>query len=191
MAEALKKNYDPDPQRRYYSRPAVLAEDPALTYYDRHETAHQFLRPGQVLHLSVDLAYPQDVLEELIRGELAKARKWRNQRQNEGFLPKGQKRYRLATLDFQLTVFDLYKQGNDFEQIARLLQHRTKTIKGRRNTIRSAYVAAARNIYGEAGRPLDSTNETHNYENCPTCRVAKTEEQFCRIGKQQLPRLLK
>ena len=191
MKEALKNNSDPDPQRRYYSRPAVLAEDPALTYYDTHETAHPFLRPGQVLHLSIDLAYPQDVLEEVIRGELAKARKRRNQRQNEGFLPKRQERYRLDKLDFQLKVFDLRESGKDFEQIARLLQHRTKTIKGRRNSIRSAYAAAACNIYRETVQPLDSTDETHNYDNCPTCRVAKTEEQFCRIGKQQLPRLLK
>jgi hypothetical protein len=46
LAETFKRNSDPDPQRRYYSRPAVLAEDPALTYYDTHETAHPFLRPG-------------------------------------------------------------------------------------------------------------------------------------------------
>lgn len=51
LAEAFKKNSDPDPQRRYYSRPAVLAEDPSIAYYDKHQTAHPFLRPGQVLHL--------------------------------------------------------------------------------------------------------------------------------------------
>ena len=179
------------------ARFAVVAEDPFFGQgWDELEGFYQWLPPdaperGSLLDIHVDLSYPKDVLEALISKELAKAVKERARLRAAKPTSPSTQRFRSAQVAFQLQVYDLYQSGKDFEQIARALNKRTGTIKGRRNTVRSAYAAAVRKIQDLLGKPLPSPAKVHNYENCPTCKIATTTDQFCRTGKSQLPRPIK
>jgi hypothetical protein len=135
---------------------------------------------GRYLNIKVDLTEPVDLILHFISETLREYR------------PGSVGKRRLDKADRQLEVFDLYEfEGKDFEEIARELQYRTRTIKGRRNTIRSAYVAAKRKIYGSPDAIPDEDEVPHIYENCPICSKAKKEEEFCRLGRKQLPPLLR
>lgn len=131
--------------------------------------------PGRYLNIKVDLTEPIDLILYLVSETLREYRR--------GSVGKR----RIDKADFQLKVFDLYEYGKkDFEEIARELQYRTRTIKGRRNTVRSAYVAAKRKVYEVSVEQSEETQNSHDYENCKICRKAREVEEFCRIGRQQL-----
>lgn len=129
------------------------------------------------LNLKVDLSEPSDLVLHLVSEAL---REYRPVLENR-------RRRRLDKAEFQLRVFDLYEYDRkDFEEIAVLVQQRTRTIKGRRNTIRSAYVAAKSKIYGTSYPQGEQEAESHDYEVCQICSRAKRVEEFCRVGRNQL-----
>ncbi len=131
--------------------------------------------PGRYLNIKIDLTEPVDLILYFISETLREHR------------PGSAGKRRLDKADFQLKVFDLYEYGKkDFEEIARELQYRTRTIKGRRNTVRSAYVAAKRKVYEVSDEQPEETQNSHDYENCKICRKAKEVEEFCRTGREQL-----
>ncbi len=133
---------DPDPAYRYIFRRAVLASDPdeeklqqfwedAVPAFDPDEEKLQKdnvdalaegqtispprdLQPGNSLVLTLDLGYPQDVLEEVIRFELTRAMKKRHRRENKGKFSHTPKRRRLDKSDFQLAVYDRASQAEKF-----------------------------------------------------------------------------
>lgn len=125
------------------------------------------LRKNRFLFLRADLQHPVEDLLPLIEKELREATQGRHQR-----------RRRLDTVDFYLRVFDLAVNGDTFSQIAKKLKRRPSTIK-------SAYLAASRNIFGPAEKPrkktlplVDFDPSTH-MERCPTCQEAQAPEEFC------------
>lgn len=138
--------------------------------------------PGRYLNIKVDLTEPVDLILYFISEILRQYRRGSTGKR------------RLDSVGFQLEVFDLYKFGKNFEEIAHELNLRqrpirARTIKGRRNTVRSAYVAAKRKIYGASDAISDEDETSHTYDTCSICRKANKEEDFCRIGKKQISQI--
>lgn len=125
------------------------------------------LRENRFLFLRVDLQHPVEDLLPLIEQELRGATQGRHQR-----------RRRLDMVDFHLRVFDLAVNGDTFSQIAKQLKRYPSTVK-------SAYLAACRNIFGPVEKPrkktlplVDFDPSTH-MELCSTCQKAQALEEFC------------
>lgn len=171
---------------------AVFAEDPYITkeWYE-YEAEYGGLPPeapfqGTWLDIRVNLSYPKDVLESLISKELGKALAGRKRKQKQ-LLGKNS-RLRTSTVAFELKVFDRCEAGQTFEDIAKELNVKTKSLKGRLSTVRSAYLAACRKIQAETGQPIQTapSDSKHFYDTCPICSIASKTDQFCKIGKKQL-----
>jgi len=131
-------------------------------------------RPGVFLEIMVDLRNPDDVILSLISEELDKARRTH---------PRSQQRQRLDKTDFYLKVYDLAEKGETFRAIAKSLESHVSTVK-------SAYLAAYRNIYGVKPKPSKRTlpMDTFDWENlddvehfrtCRDCKKAKTADEMC------------
>ena len=183
---------DETPQDFIASRIAVESWDPYDDgRWNEYEAEYGYLPPeapiqGTLLEIRADLSFPQDILEALIREELKKAKKRRRRLRAKDGTPLPKRRQRLSSTDFQLRVYDLYQEGKDFEQIAQELEKRTLTVKGRRNSVRSAYVAAVRNIREVGHNCSEVPPISHDCDKCSICRQAKTVDDFCRTGKVQL-----
>ena len=201
LAEAMIASRDsPRVQDHFIFSPPVVASCPYETYAENlveqnldileNEGSFEVNVPdyipgaGKVLDLRVDLSYPQDVLEAKIKVELSKAMKKRRKYQQKGLLPPTSQRQRLDKVDFQLAVFDLVEAGKRFDEVARLLDVRTRTLKGRLQTVRSAYIAARRKVLGLVENQAGELD--HVYEECPVCSDARHPDHFCPRGKASL-----
>lgn len=132
--------------------------------------------PGRYLNLKVDLHEPVDLLLYFIAETLREHR------------PATQGRRRLDKVNWQLAVYDLVEfHGKAFNEVASLLQKRTRTLRGRLNSIRSAYAVAKRKILQASGMTeCDSQGISHSYDKCSVCKIAARPEQFCAKGRAQL-----
>jgi hypothetical protein len=139
--------------------------------------------PGRVLMMRVDLNYPQDVLEEVIKLELKKAkRQWVTQknRQSKG---SGTPRQRLDKAIQQLKIFDYVTEGLTFPDIARRVKTPVSTVK-------SLFHAASRNINNTPlskprpkNLPLRDFDPATHCQKCPTCLSATTVEALCMLAR--------
>lgn len=129
--------------------------------------------PGLFLEITVDLRYPRDLLMSLIELELRKAQD----------RPRPQQRRRLDKVDFYLKAYDLSEKGETFKAIAKSLKRPVSTVK-------SAYVAAYKQIYGVKIKHSKKTlpRDTFDWENldpeehfktCRACQKAKTADEMC------------
>ena len=190
----------PDPDDRYLWKPAVSAWDPHKKfcddyvdlYYDGDESFEipvpENIPPrGTVLKLVVDLSYPQDILEALIKKELETAMQRRQREIDKGSLTIGQKRNHPNKVDKQLEVYDLVKSGKDFKETAIALGLRGKTVKGPVNTVRSAFFVIRRKILGVNNdkSPIAFEPEAHCLD-CKVCQIATTPERLCEEAKRYL-----
>lgn len=206
--ELIKKSlksaqHDPRKASQHLWRPAVIAEDPrdkyVEEYLDRHagdpalddpsfklKIPSRIPQRGTVLNLGLDLSYPQDVLEGLVKEELRKALKERQRLVAKGQLPAPPKRQRLDKVDFYLEVYDRAAGGEPYRKIATAL-------RSSRSTVQSAHVRAMRLIGAPhtKRRPArhsptvtwkksdpDSYITTH-LRKCQICRVAEQFDQRC------------
>jgi len=129
--------------------------------------------PGVCLEIIADLRYPRDLLMSLIEQKLREAKK----------RPRPQQRRRLDKLDFYLKAYDLSEKGETFKAIAKSLKRPVSTVK-------SAYVAAYKQIYGVKIKHSKKTlpRDTFDWENldpeehfktCRACQKAKTADEMC------------
>jgi len=145
----------------------------------------------ETLELKVDLSYPQDVLEEIIKKEVRNAKAERLM-----FESNLQERVHLDKTEFQLKVFDLAFDNRTFKEIAASLHRSVSTVK-------SALLSVKRKItsirpVGEA--PPDSSqviptkkelslsgfNPDEHCAQCPICKKASTEDYMCEQAKLYL-----
>jgi hypothetical protein len=144
-------------------------------------------KPGSVLDIRVDLSYPVDMLEAIIKEKLRSAKRRRSELQARGELPLDREpsRIHVRKLSFYLQVFDRHSAGEPFRMIARAL-------KQRKSTVQYAYVTAIRFI-GEVpvsrcgNRPDDNAASIrnpdawirHHVMTCRECKSADSWGQFC------------
>lgn len=87
-------------------------------------------------------------------------------------------RRRLDRVDFYLTVYDRAESAQTFSAIARALKQRVSTVK-------SAYLAASRQIFGQETRPskkalpLTRFDAEAHCQKCAICQKARTPEELC------------
>jgi hypothetical protein len=119
------------------------------------------------LQLTVDLRYPIDLLVSLVEEEV---RFWLTER--------SRRRRRPDKVEFYLRVYDLAEQGQTFGAIAKALKRRVSTVK-------SAFLAARRIIFGSAPAtskrqlPLVSFDAGNHCQQCSVCRTAQRFEDMC------------
>ncbi len=146
----------------------VLAGDP-WDIHDWIDPPFPGSRPGVFLEIRVDLRYPLDLLVTLIEQEIRTARQ-------KSTRPR--QRRRLDKLEPYLKVYDLAEKGESYGAIAKALKRRVSTVK-------SAYLAASRNIFGTAkmprkrALPLASFDPNAHVQRCPTCQRAQKFEEMC------------
>jgi hypothetical protein len=137
------------------------------------------LVPGQVgkkLTLELNLTFPRDVLEELVRLNLEQVFNRRKE---------PPKRQRLGNIEDQLRVFDLAKKGLKFSKIRTQFTKRPPL-----STVKSTYVSICQKINSINTSP--STNAEPSFEpathmtTCPQCKRAINEKQFCKLAKQYI-----
>ncbi len=120
--------------------------------------------------------YPLDLLLSLIEAQIREAIEFRRSLVREP--PRPYKRRRPDKADFYLKVYDLAEKGETFGAIAKALKRRTSTVK-------SAFLAARRNIFGSMTAPskkqlpLVGFDKDHLIPQCPTCRTAQRFEDMC------------
>jgi hypothetical protein len=136
-------------------------------------------RGRRIVRLVIDLDNPLDLLMSLTERELRDlAREYR--------MNPSQRR-RFDKLDFYLEVFDRYERGETFPQIARAVKRSPSSVK-------SAFIAAQRNIYGllpEDDASLTSGREVRlaafdkdtHMQRCPVCRAASSLEELCQAAR--------
>jgi len=198
--EMKESQADPDPRLRFIFQLPVRAWDPDLEarwewFQDNLEDNLEALErqktlvppaylkpPNRVLMLRVDLNHPQDVLEEVIKLELKKAKNKRVAGKKSGKTSSGKTRHRLDKATLQLRIFDHVTEGKKFSEIAFVLSKPVSTIK-------SLYLVASRKIFGSIPKPrlkeiplVDFDPETHCPQ-CPTCSIAQTAEDMCQLAK--------
>jgi hypothetical protein len=119
------------------------------------------------LNMRVDLDHPVETLLPLIEKELGS---------HSHAYRRG--RRRLDRVDFYIQVFDLAESGETFKDIARKLKCRPPTVK-------SAFLAARRNVFGFVAGPSASSflspasTSTRHSQKCPICRKAEEFEEMC------------
>jgi hypothetical protein len=120
-----------------------------------------------LLRLQVDLRHPLDVLMAHVEEELQDA---------IGDRPR--QRRRLDKVDFYLDVFDRAVRGESFKSIARTQGRGVSTVK-------TAFLAAKRNIFGSAagpskkGLPLVNFDTDAHHRYCSVCKKANTFNEMC------------
>lgn len=125
------------------------------------------LTEDRFLFLRVDLQHPVEDLLPLIEKELREVTQSRTIT-----------RRRLDKVDYHLQVFKLVVAGHSFPQIA-------KTLNRRPSTVKSAFLAASRNIFGAAKIPRKKALALANFDpsthmkSCPTCQKAKHGKELC------------
>jgi hypothetical protein len=133
------------------------------------------MRKGE-LWISVDLNHPFDLLLALIEAELRNAIEERHSWLKPQ--PRPYQRRRIDKVDFYLKIYDLAEKGETFGMIAKALKQRVSTVK-------SAFLAARRNIFGTDGSPskktlpLVSFDKDKHVQQCSTCRDAQRFEDMC------------
>jgi hypothetical protein len=126
------------------------------------------------LYLSIELAHPQDVLLSLIEQRLRQVIGERSKliKRDSG------KRQRTDTADMGLAVYDQVLSGATFQKIASKLKRPVSSVK-------SAYLAAYRNIHGSHPprpkrlMPLEGFDPATHFQTCKVCKNAKRPEDFC------------
>jgi len=122
---------------------------------------------SRYLNLRVDLDHPVHTLLPLIEKELG-----RHSREH----PRGRRRPK--QVDFYLRVFDLAEAGETFRTIS-------ITLKRRPSTVKSAFLAARRNIFGSAPAPSKKALPIANFDRdihiqkCSVCTKAEKFEEMC------------
>ncbi len=124
----------------------------------------------RIVQLEIDLRHPLNLLVSLVEEELSEA----IEELQTG--PRG--RRRLDKVDFNLKVYDLAEKGESYGAIDKALKRRVSTVK-------SAHLAASRNIFGSAKMPRKKAlpfarfdSSTH-VQRCPTCQRAQKFEELC------------
>jgi len=123
---------------------------------------------GKKLTLELNLTFPRDVLEELVRLNLEQVFK-RKKDSNE--------RQRWDKIDFQLKVFDLHEKGVTFPLIRTQFNERPRL-----STVKSAFLSIYRKINSIDTSPSTSS-EPHDPAKCPQCNKAETFDQMCDQAK--------
>jgi hypothetical protein len=142
---------------------------------------------GRAVYIRVDLTHPLDTLLPLIERELRQFAK-RNDTSLEGepelratLAQSTGHRRRLDRVEYYLRVFDLAEQGQTFRTIA-------KELKRPLSSVKSAFLAARRNIFGLAGSteraskkalPLETFDVELHFQTCATCQKADSFEKMC------------
>jgi hypothetical protein len=136
-------------------------------------TSQERHRDSAFLHLEIDLRHPADVLIDMVEDEL-----------REAIGDDGRQRRRLDKVDFYLGVYDdIAIRGEPFATVARRRNQRV-------STVRSAYAAALRNIFGPGAVPSRAELAqsgidwaTFDFEKhsrtCPRCKIAPGPDEFC------------
>jgi hypothetical protein len=129
--------------------------------------------PARCLNLKVDLTEPLDLLLHLIVECLREYR------------PKQESRRRSNKADYQLAVYDLQQLGLEFDMIAEKLGKRSRTVKGRTNSVRSAWLSAYKKIHGQrAVTGMQEEVNLHDCEACAVCRIAQRPEDLCALARR-------
>jgi hypothetical protein len=138
------------PDNRFIVLPAVVAKDPFEEYVEAHSdpennspVPEHIPRRGKVLNVRIDLSYPQDLLEALVKDELKKAKENRNRLQREGLLQTASdpERLHVEKIPFYMEVFDRHSAGEPYRTI-------TTDLRSRKSTVQYAHVVAMRLIGG-------------------------------------------
>jgi hypothetical protein len=138
----------------------------------------RFLRPG-VLAMYVDLNHPADLLVALTEDQLRKAISVHHSGDGK---PAPRHRRRLDRVDYYLQVYDLSEKGAKFGSIAKTLHRPVSSVK-------VAFLAARRNIFGPAYAPtkkgivLESFDAENHMKTCSVCKRAETFDQLCMKAK--------
>jgi hypothetical protein len=127
------------------------------------------------LYLAIELAYPQDVLLSLIEQTLRQVIGERSKLIKRD----SRKRLRSDTADMGRAVYDQVVSGATFQKIASKLKRPVSSVK-------SAYLAACRNIHGshpprpKRHMPLEGFDPAANhFQTCKDCKDAQRPEDFC------------
>lgn len=178
---------DPNPINRNIVRPPVTVSDPNAIHIDdllapEHRKASSHIPLfGRVIHLEVDLDYPQDVIEAEIHLALQAAKEHRRNLEEQGRMNKRPERLRLDKVDFYLQVFDRAEGGEPYRTIA-------VELNKPKSTIQSAHVAAIRLVGSGRGlnKPKEkgpAAREPFNFERhiaeCATCKAAEGPAEYC------------
>jgi hypothetical protein len=153
-------------------------ESPVEAIYDQDgETYLSAAELGdpRILYLALDLAHPRDVLVSLADSRVREA-----QAERSGSIKRDpRKRRRLDRVDFYLDVYDRAAKGEAFSRIALALGKRPSTVK-------SAFLAAARNIFGadqarpsKADVPLVGFDPDRHMTTCAVCKRAESVASLC------------
>lgn len=181
------------PNDRFIILPAVVAKEPIDEYWEAHDPEDDssvppdIPGPGKILNIRVDLNYPQDVLEGLIRGELRIAKARREQLQNIGALPLEPDRLHVEKVDFYLQVYDKAEAGEPYRLIAR-------TLRRPKSSVQYAHVVAKlliggppsvrsrprTHIEGQARSSPDPATYTRQHDRqCEICQAAEHYQDRC------------
>lgn len=197
IREMRENKEDPDINSRFIFRLPVETWDPDevqegmwieanLEEFEEKGTLPRppSLKPtGRFLMIRVNLSYPQDVLEEVIKLELNKAKRKRLTQRRKESNGSGKSRHRLDKSTLQLQIFDHITEGEKFTDIASKLKKPVSTVK-------SLYLAVSRKIFnpsvpklGHKDVPLvDFDPETH-VQKCSTCQSARSFEKMCKLAQ--------
>ena len=167
------------------STPFVHPAHPQHIPEDDDESSNRF--EEGFLTLTVNVKYPLDVLLWLVEREIRQQREDRQEFESQyrrlKQRPRPYKRPRPEKADLYLAVFDRAEQGETFAAIA-------KAIRQRPSTVKSAFLAASRNIYGleaapsKKALPLSDFDANTHTPKCPTCKVANTFDAMCLRAKR-------
>ena len=174
LGEPLPK-LTPDTVARYEKllredvSPVSVIDDQDAGYLSGDE-----LGDPHTLYLSIELAHPQDVLLSLIEQRLRQVIGERSKliKRDSG------KRQRTDTADMGLAVYDQVLSGATFQKIASKLKRPVSSVK-------SAYLAACRNIHGSHPprpkrlMPLEGFDPATHFQTCKVCKHAQRPEDFC------------
>jgi hypothetical protein len=185
-----------DPNAELQSHGAYLLEaNPPVSIETERETfspdsdhdPDPSLITGHVVYIKVDLTHPLDTLLPLIERELRQFAN-RNDTSLEGepelratLAQSTGRRRRLDRVEYYLRVFDLAEQGQTFRTIA-------KELKRPLSSVKSAFLAARRNVFGQAGFPKHATKKDlplasfdveRHCQSCATCQKADSFEKMC------------
>lgn len=120
--------------------------------------------------MMVDTTFPLDMLVSAFETEA------------RDLVGKGGSRRRYDKARFYLDVYDRAEKAQSFDNIARALNRPLSTVK-------SAYIAASRNIFGVAGAPskakvpLVGFDHKKHMGSCSTCKKAQTFNDMCAAAR--------
>jgi len=181
-----------NPDDQFIILPAVVAKDPFVEYVEAHSdpannspVPEHIPRRGKDLNVRIDLSYPQDLLEALVKDELKKAKESRNRLQAEGSLPNSEpERLHVGKVPFYLKVFDRHSGGEPYRTIA-------ADLRSRKSSIQYAHFVAMRLIGGPPSARRQTVSQgglavrepdrwiRQHLQECQVCRAVNRWDEHC------------